>query len=112
MENRYRDIQIKFRVTENEKELIKSRMRKCGSTSQTAFVRKMALDGYIINFKIPELDEIISLLRYSSNNINQIAKKVNATGMIFKNEIDEIQISQSELWRMLDNILAKLSKIK
>ena len=87
-------------------------MRKCGSTSQTAFVRKMALDGYIINFNIPELDEIISLLRYSSNNINQIAKKVNATGMIFKNEIDEIQKIQSELWCMLDSILAKFSKIK
>ena len=78
----------------------------------SAFVRKMAIDGYIINFNIPELNEIISLLRYSSNNINQIAKRVNATGVIFKNEITEIQSTQAELWRKLDTIIAKISKIK
>lgn len=112
MEKRYRNVQVKFRVTDKEKELIEERMKLCGIKNQTSFVRKMALDGYVINFNVPELEEIISLLRYTSNNINQIATKVNATGNIFRSEIEEIKSNQAELWSMLDKIIAKFSKIK
>ena len=109
---RYRKIPILFWVTDEEKQQIEDRMELVGSSNMSAYLRKMALDGYVINLNVPELDETISLLRYSSNNINQIAKRVNATGVIFKNEVDEIQKSQSELWCMLDKIIAKFSKIK
>ncbi|MEE1010736.1 MAG: plasmid mobilization relaxosome protein MobC [Acutalibacteraceae bacterium] len=112
MGERYRKTPILFWVTDEEKQQIESRMELVGSSNMSAYLRKMALDGYVINLNVPELDETISLLRYSSNNINQIAKRVNATGVIFKNEIDEIQKSQSELWCMLDKIIAKFSKIK
>lgn len=112
MGERYRKTPILFLVTDKEKQQIEDRMELVGSSNMSAYLRKMALDGYVINLNVPELDETISLLRYSSNNINQIAKRVNATGMIFKNEVDEIQKSQSELWCMLDKIIAKFSKIK
>ena len=112
MGERYRKTPILFWVTDEEKQQIESRMELVGSSNMSAYLRKMALDGYVINLNIPELDETISLLRYSSNNINQIAKRVNATGVMIKNEVDEIQKSQSELWRMLDKIIAKFSKIK
>lgn len=112
MGERYRKTPILFWVTDEEKQQIENRMELVGSYNMSAYLRKMALDGYVINLNVPELDETISLLRYSSNNINQIAKRVNATGMIFKNEVDEIQKSQSELWGMLDKIIAKFSKIK
>lgn len=112
MGERYRKTPILFWVTDEEKQQIENRMELVGSCNMSAYLRKMALDGYMINLNVPELDETISLLRYSSNNINQIAKRVNATGVIFKNEVDEIQKSQSELWCMLDKIIAKFSKIK
>ena len=112
MGERYRKTPILFWVTDEEKQQIENRMELVGSSNMSAYLRKMALDGYVINLNVPELDETISLLRYSSNNINQIAKRVNATGVIFKNEVDEIQKSQSELWCMLDKIIAKFSKIK
>ena len=112
MGERYRKTPILFWVTDEEKQQIENRMELVGSCNMSAYLRKMALDGYMINLNVPELDETISLLRYSSNNINQIAKRVNATGVIFKNEVDEIQKSQSELWYMLDKIIAKFSKIK
>lgn len=112
MGERYRKTPILFWVTDEEKQQIENRMELVGSCNMSAYLRKMALDGYVINLNVPELDETISLLRYSSNNINQIAKRVNATGVIFKNEIDEIQKSQSELWYKLDKIIANFSKIK
>lgn len=107
-----RNRQINFVVNETEYRLIKDKMKLMGIENLSGYIRRMAVDGYIINFDIPELEEIIHLLRYTSNNINQITKRVNATGSIFKNEVNEIQKSQSELWRMLDKIIAKFSKIK
>lgn len=107
-----RNRQINFVVNETEYRLIKDKMKLMGIKNLSGYIRRMAVDGYIINFDIPELEEIIHLLRYTSNNINQITKRVNATSSIFKNEIDEIQKSQSELWCMLDKIIAKFSKIK
>lgn len=107
-----RNRQINFVVNETEYRLIKDKMKLMGIQNLSGYIRRMAVDGYIINFDIPELEEIIHLLRYTSNNINQITKRVNATGLIFKNEVNEIQKSQSELWCMLDKIIAKFSKIK
>ncbi len=107
-----RNRQINFVVNETEYRLIKDKMKLMGIKNLSGYIRRMAVDGYIINFDIPELEEIIHLLRYTSNNINQITKRVNATGSIFKNEVNEIQKSQSELWCMLDKIIAKFSKIK
>ena len=101
-----------FWVTEKEKDFIESKMKQFSSLNRSAYLRKIALDGYIINLNIPELKEIVSLLRYSSNNINQIAMKVNATGAVFQNEIEEIRKNQAELWSMLNRIIAKFSKIK
>ena len=101
-----------FWVTEKEKYFIESKMKQFGSLNRSAYLRKIALDGYIINLNIPELKEIVSLLRYSSNNINQIAMKVNATGAVFQNEIEEIRKNQAALWKMLNRIIVKFSKIK
>lgn len=80
--------------------------------NMSAFIRKMAIDGYVINFDIPELDELISLLRRTSNNLNQIAKKVNSTDKIFENEIKEIQNHQSEIWKMTNQVVLLLTKLE
>ena len=105
-----RDIHI--RLSNNELELIKEKMRLYGCDNMSAFIRKMAIDGYVINFDIPELDELISLLRRTSNNLNQIAKKVNSTDKIFENEIKEIQNHQSEIWKMTNQVVLLLTKLE
>lgn len=107
-----KSIKLNFFVSDTERQQIKEKMNLYGCENMSAYLRKMAIDGYVINLDIPELGELITLLRRASNNINQIAKRVNEIGVIFKNEVDEIQKSQSELWCMLDKIIAKFSKIK
>lgn len=103
--------QINFVVNESEYQLIKDKMDLFGSQNMSAYLRKMAIDGYVINFDIPELDELISSLRRISNNLNQIAKRVNSTSRIYDNEIEEIQNSQTALWEKVNEIVLKLSKI-
>ena len=66
-----RSIRISVRLTEEEHRLLKEKMARIGVTNQEAFLRKMALDGLVIRLDLPELKQMISLLRYTSNNINQ-----------------------------------------
>ena len=86
-QKRSRSIQIKFYVTEHEYELIEQRMKQLGTSNREAFLRKMAIDGYILKLEMPELKEIVSLMRYSSNNLNQIAKRLNSHSPVHSEEI-------------------------
>ena len=72
----------------------------------------MALNGYILKLDIPEIREMISLMRYSSNNLNQIAKRVNETGRIYRNDLQEIQDSQNRIWDGINKILRKLQSVQ
>ena len=69
MANREREIQLKFRVTPEERELIEAKMAQLGTQNMAAYLRKMALDGYVVRLELPELREMVSLLRRSSNNL-------------------------------------------
>ena len=73
-----RSIKVSVRFNEAEHELLKKRMAVTETGNQEAFIRKLALDGLVVKLDVPELKEMISLLRYSGNNINQIARRVNA----------------------------------
>ena len=112
MEKKPRDVQILFRVTPEEKELIEAKMAQYGATSMASYLRKMAIDGYIINLDLPELRTISSLLLRTSNNINQIAKRANQTHRVYDTDMREIQNSQAELIEGVGKILTALSALR
>ena len=112
MGKKSRDVQIIFRVTPEEKELIEAKMAQYGATSMASYLRKMAIDGYIINLDLPELRTISSLLLRTSNNINQIAKRANQTHRVYDTDLREIQNSQAELIAGVGKILTALSALR
>lgn len=109
--NRVRKVQLNFRVTDREKELIEGRMQELGTTNREAFLRKIAIDGMIVKLEVPELKEILSLMRYSSNNINQIAHRLNESGRIYEVDLDQVQAQHEQLWNMLNSLLEKLNAV-
>ena len=88
---RTRTVQIKFWATPEEKELIEKKMALTGIVHMGAYLRKMAIDGYVVNLEIQEFKEIIRLLGIANNNINQIAHKFNATGRIYDADLEEVR---------------------
>lgn len=112
MPNRNRNIQLNFRVSENEKEHIGKKMEIAGVINREAYLRKMAMDGCILKLDLPELKEIISLMRRMSNNINQIAKRMNATGRLYETDIQEIVQNQERLWDGIRELLSRLTKLQ
>ena len=104
-----RNIRSAVRLTEEEHRLLKEKMARIGVTNQEAFLRKMALDGLVIRRDLPELKQMISLRRYTSNNINQIAKRLNESGRAYDTDLAEILEKQKQLAGLANKILMKLS---
>ncbi len=99
------------RINDEERAQIKTRMALAGTKNMSAFIRKMALDGRIILLDMEEIKTLVSLLRRTSANVNQIAKRVNATSRVYENDLAEIQNRLGEVWAALDDVLRKLLEI-
>lgn len=108
---RKRDQQLNFRVSAEELELIQKKMEQLGTNNREAYLRKMALDGYVVKLDLPELRELVSLMRRYSNNLNQLTRRVHETGRIYDMDIEDVSQQQEMLWRGVQEILTKLSSI-
>ena len=112
MANLEREIQLKFRVTAEERALIEQKMEQLGTTNMAAYLRKMAADGYVVNLELPELREMVSLLRRSSNNLNQLTRRVHETGRFYDADLEELRQSYDGLWDAAQKILTSLAKLQ
>lgn len=106
-----RNIVKNIRMTPEELQAIQKKMEQFGTTNFSAFVRKMAIDGYVVKLELPELKDLVSLLRYSSNNLNQLTRRVHESGRIYDADLEDIQQNQERLWSAAQEILDKLSKL-
>ena len=96
-------------MTADERALLERKMREAGTTNMGAYLRKMALDGYILRLDLPELKEILSQLRYMGNNVNQIAKRANEVGVIDEMDIRGVSKRQERMLEQMARLLEKLS---
>ena len=106
MVNRKRNIQMKFWVTEEEKRLIDEKMKQLPTQRYGAYLRKMAIDGYIIHTDMSSLKEMNKSLFSIGRNINQIAKRLNAGGTAYKADMDEIREKMEQIWQLQRRILS------
>jgi len=108
MANRKRNIQMKFYVTEEEKRLIDEKMAQLPTRRYGAYLRKMAIDGYIIQLDTTDIKRMNAALSAIGRNINQIAKKLNAGGPAYQADIQEIRERQEQIWQLQRHILSSL----
>ena len=109
---RKRSVKLEFWVTPDEKEQIEQKMAELGTENLSAYLRKMAIDGRILKLDLPELRELLSLMRRYSGNLNQIAKRVNSTGRVYSADLEDIQSSQAALWQAVRDLVLSLAKLK
>lgn len=102
---------IYFKVSEKERELIEQGMKIAGISNMSAYLRKMGINGYIITLDLSCLDNIGSLLRVTSNNVNQIARQANINGEIDRTDIAEVNEQLQQIRLDFGSALEKLSKI-
>ena len=92
--------------------MIQTKMEQIGTDNLSAYLRKMAIDGYVVNLELPELRELVSLLRRSSNNLNQLTKRVHETHRVYDTDLEDIRQGYDGLWEAVQKILTSLAKIK
>lgn len=108
MPNRKRNIQIKIWVSEDERKLIEHKMSLIPTNQIGAYLRKMAIDGYIIYTDTKDIQAMNKELQRIGRNINQIAKRVNSTSSIYKADIEELREDLREIWQLQRTILSTL----
>lgn len=110
MEKEKRLIKHTFKTTEAEAETIRRKMKSLGIRNESAYMRAMALNGYILKLDLPQIREMLRLLRNMTNNLNQISKRLNVHGQMYETEIEEVQQKQNELWVMMRQLLSLLDR--
>ena len=106
-----REYRLFIRVTDEERSCILDKMYSMGIHSLSAYIRKMALDGYCLNLDLPQLRRMAYLLQNCSNNLNQVAKCANESGQIYAADLDDLRIRLDELINIGKQILSKLADL-
>ena len=111
MENRKRNVQIIIRVTEEERSLIEEKMRQIPTLNLSAYARKILIDGYIITLDLQEVKGHTAQLQKIGVNTNQIAKRINETGRIYADDMNEIKRAMEEVWRLERRLLLQFKSL-
>jgi uncharacterized phage infection (PIP) family protein YhgE len=106
-----RPIEIKFHVSPEEKAIIDKKKHQMGTNCTATYCRKMSLDGFVVKLDFAELRDWTSNLRRTSNNFNQIAKRVNSTNRIYDADIENMRETLDDLWNGLNELLTRLAII-
>lgn len=105
-------IRIYTKVTPEELDRIREKMSEMEIQNRSAYLRKMALDGYCVNMDFSDIKEMVSLLRRCSNNLNQYTKKANETSSIYEEDIRDLKSRLDEIWEFAKEIMARLATIQ
>ncbi|EHL19959.1 hypothetical protein HMPREF9628_01132 [Peptoanaerobacter stomatis] len=104
MENRQRNIQLIIRLNKDEKELFERKMKLAKCKNMSLFIRKCVLEKEIYQVDLQPFADLQGLLYNATNNINQIAKHVNSTGIIYRDDINDmkkqVEHFSKELWQI------------
>ena len=106
-----KSVRVEFVMSEQEAELVKEHMAGMGITNLSAYLRKMAVDGYIIHLDMSDIQEMIRLLRICSNNLNQYTRRANETGSVYAADVEDLRTRLDDLWNGMDKLLRGFANI-
>ena len=106
-----KSVRTEFVMSEQDAELVRERMAELGITNLSAYLRKMAVDGYIIHLDMSDIQEMIRLLRICSNNLNQYARRANETGSVYSADVEDLRTRLDSLWDGMDKLLREFANI-
>ena len=111
MANRFRNERIEIKLTKEEKEDFEKKMKLANCKTMSYFLRKCVLEKEIYVVDLEPFRNLQWFLSNATNNINQIAKATNTTGVIYKNEIEamnnQIEKLSREIWQIHSLLLNK-----
>ena len=101
------NVQIIVRVTVEEKAFIQRKMALLKTENMSAYIRKIAIDGYIINVDHTDIKNHAAQLQRIGNNVNQIVKRMNQTGSLYRADVEEVKKILHDIWLSERRLLLK-----
>ena len=102
-----RTVGLFTKVSPEEKTVIDRKMKELGTRNLRAYLRKMAVDGYIVHVDISSVTEVVRLLRSISSNVNQIARRCNETRNLYADDVEDLRQGYTQVWRAVDELTKK-----
>ena len=109
-EQEKRPIRYTFRLSEAEDAIIQKKMKDFGIRNMSTLFRAMVLNGYLLKLDLPEIRELLRLMKNLTNNVNQMAKRLNERGSVYETEMDDILRRLDDVWNVLNRILSRLEQ--
>lgn len=106
-----RTVGLYFKVSPEEETLILQKMEQAGIRNKRAYLRKMALEGYIVHLDMGGMMELLKLLRSAAGNVNQIARRCNETGNLYAEDVEDIRKGYAEIQKQLADAVGRLAKL-
>lgn len=112
MAQRERQNELKIYLSDDEQYILEQKFKISGMKSKSAFIRHMILYGYVYDVNYEHLREYNTLLARIGNNLNQIAKRMNATGNVYEADVKEVKELMKQVWQSQKSMLSKQPSIK
>lgn len=112
MENRERQNRLTLRLSDDELYILEQKWKASGMKSKSAFLRHLVLYGYVYDVNYDHLREYNTILSRIGNNLNQIAKRMNATGNVYQADVKEVKELMKQVWQSQKSMLSKQPSIK
>lgn len=109
--NEGRTIGLYTKVSPEEKEIIDRKMALLGTMNLRAYLRKMAVDGYIVQLDMRSVAELVKLLRSISSNVNQIARRCNSTNNLYAQDVEDLRRGCAAVWQGVHDLLKKFETL-
>lgn len=102
---------IHIRLTVEERAFIEQKMVLAGMKNKSSYLRKMAMDGYVVNVDMSVVKDLVFLIRKVSNNVNQITLRANETGNIYAEDVEDIRKGYNKVWSEIAALLSKINRL-
>lgn len=106
-----RNVRCEVRLTEDDEKRIEANMEELGMTNRSQYIRKMAVEGMIVQLDLSDIKELLRLLAIYGNNLNQYARKANEGCGVYQDDVKQVQEEHKEMMEMMRTVVARLSSI-
>ena len=103
-------VRYTIRLTEAEDAIVQQKMKASGVKNLSTLFRAMVLKGYLLKLDLPGIRELLRLMKNLTNNVNQMARRLNERGTVYESEMDDVLRRMDEIWNTMNQILARLEQ--
>ncbi len=104
--------QFLLKLTDHEYEMIQQKMQQCGIRNMSAYLRKIAIDGLVVNLDMPAFRDMLRLANRTAANVNQIAVRCNTTGGISREDLTELRDGYREQAEQIKKMVSEVITLK